>query len=102
MAGRDAAVADTSPLWNRRGVRTRACSVGTHANALVELHSIVSCTRSHECERGTQECVRHSYPTWMVSRKRSRVHLLKSNDPLDPGAGHNDILETAGAEYGIG
>src|SRR5580704_6684795 len=39
-----------------RGVRTPARRVHTHVNALVDSFSP---ERSHECERGTHECVRH-------------------------------------------
>ncbi len=39
------------------GVRTLACRVGTHANTTcLEVPE-----RSHDCERGTQECVRHNF-----------------------------------------
>src|SRR5665213_4109184 len=37
------------------GARTPACRVGTRANACSEVPE-----RSHDCERGTQECVRHN------------------------------------------
>src|ERR1039457_5348552 len=41
----------------RRGARTLACRVRTLANTCVELKT----RRSHECERGTQRCVRHLF-----------------------------------------
>src|ERR1039458_10710197 len=41
----------------RRVARTLACRVRTLANTCVELKT----SRSHECERGTQRCVRHLF-----------------------------------------
>ena len=38
------------------GARTPACRVGTRANTCSELPK-----RSHDCERGTQKCVRHNF-----------------------------------------
>jgi len=36
------------------GARTPACRVETHLDTIPQ-----KTKRSHECERGTQECVRH-------------------------------------------
>jgi hypothetical protein len=71
-----------SPNSNpNRGARTPASSVHTHVNAsspfaptpFISANHLANTSRSHECERGTHECVRHKRVRMAHSNWSERV-----------------------------
>src|SRR5277367_4915630 len=72
----------------KRGARTLACRLGTRAN-----------TRSHECERCTQECVRHigSGPERTLPRQcYSEPQLAMATPSATPNSTLNSLVRTLG------
>src|ERR1700683_67867 len=62
-----------TPLKTPRGARTLAWRVRTLRNTRLPKQSL---RRSHECERGTQECVRHASSSPLVGQQAHGHSLL--------------------------